>query len=51
MRFATYSSGGRGQGAVISHAGLHPLPGGMSVLELVRAGLPAALGVGVTAMY
>jgi 2-keto-4-pentenoate hydratase/2-oxohepta-3-ene-1,7-dioic acid hydratase in catechol pathway len=46
MRFATYSSGGRGQGAVISHAGLHPLPGGMSVLELVRAGLPDALEIG-----
>jgi 2-keto-4-pentenoate hydratase/2-oxohepta-3-ene-1,7-dioic acid hydratase in catechol pathway len=50
MRFATYLASGRAQSAVVSHVGLHPLPGGMSVLELVRTGLPDALETGRTAL-
>ena len=42
MRFATFSVGGRVQAGVVSDAGLHRLPG-TTVLDLVRAGLPAAL--------
>ena len=30
---------------------VHPLPTGTTVLDLVRAGLPAALGVGAAAMH
>ena len=50
MRFATFSAGGPEQAAVVSDAGLHPLPGAMSVLQLVRAGLPDALETGRTAL-
>ena len=46
MRFATFSLDGRVQAAVASRAGLHPLPGGTSVLDLVRGGLPDALAAG-----
>ena len=49
MRFATYLADGRVHAAVVSGSGLHPLPGGISVLELVRAGLPDALEIGRTA--
>ena len=51
MRFATFSvGGGRVQAGVVSDAGLHPLPGGTSMLQLVRAGLPEALETGRAAL-
>jgi len=50
MRFATYSAGGHVHAGVVSEAGLHPLPGGTTVLDLVRAGLPAALEAGQRAL-
>ena len=44
MRFATYAQdGGPARAGVVSDAGIHPLPGNVTVLGLVRAGLPAAL--------
>ena len=43
MRFATFSVGGRVQAGVVGDAGLHPLADSMSVLQLVRTGLPDAL--------
>jgi 2-keto-4-pentenoate hydratase/2-oxohepta-3-ene-1,7-dioic acid hydratase in catechol pathway len=50
MRFATWEAGGRAQAGVAGGAGLHALPDGRSVLDLVRAGLPAALAAGEAAM-
>ncbi|RFU18780.1 fumarylacetoacetate hydrolase family protein [Geodermatophilus marinus] len=50
MRFGTWESGGRERAGVVSDAGLHPLPEGTTVLDLVRAGLPAALQAGATAL-
>jgi hypothetical protein len=50
MRFATFSADGRVHAGVASDAGLHPIPGGTTVLELVRAGLPAAAEVGQRAL-
>ncbi|SFP91201.1 2-keto-4-pentenoate hydratase/2-oxohepta-3-ene-1,7-dioic acid hydratase (catechol pathway) [Geodermatophilus dictyosporus] len=50
MRFATWSSGGTVRGGVVSDAGLHALPEGTTVLDVVRAGLPAALEVGSEAL-
>ncbi|WP_448612793.1 fumarylacetoacetate hydrolase family protein [Modestobacter sp. URMC 112] len=50
MRFATWESGGRVQAGVAGAAGLHALPDGRSVLDLVRAGLPAALEAGEAAL-
>jgi Fumarylacetoacetate (FAA) hydrolase family len=51
MRFATYNrGGGPAQAAVVSNAGLHSLPSDVSVLGLVRAGLPAALAAGQRAL-
>jgi len=50
MRFATFSAGGRVQAGVVGDAGLHPLADGTSVLQLVRAGLPAALAAGRQAL-
>lgn len=53
MRFATFEStdrkGGRAAG-VVSDDGIHPLPAGATVLDLVRAGLPAALDAGAAAL-
>ena len=46
MRFATWDDGGVVAAGVVGEHGLHPLPSGVSVLELVRAGLPAALDAG-----
>jgi 2-keto-4-pentenoate hydratase/2-oxohepta-3-ene-1,7-dioic acid hydratase in catechol pathway len=46
MRFATSTAGA----AVVSEAGLHPLPSGMSVLDLVHEGLPFALDEGAKAL-
>jgi len=51
MRFATYNrDGGPAQAGLVSEAGLHPLPSDVSVLGLVRAGLPAALAAGQRAL-
>jgi 2-keto-4-pentenoate hydratase/2-oxohepta-3-ene-1,7-dioic acid hydratase in catechol pathway len=50
MRFATYELHGTVSAAVVSDAGLHPLPAGTTVLDLVRAGLPAALQAGAVAL-
>jgi 2-keto-4-pentenoate hydratase/2-oxohepta-3-ene-1,7-dioic acid hydratase in catechol pathway len=50
MRFATLSRDGQLRAAVAGHAGLHPLPGAVTVLDLVRAGLPAALDAGREAL-
>ncbi|MGY1697476.1 fumarylacetoacetate hydrolase family protein [Geodermatophilus sp. SYSU D00814] len=55
MRFATWSAGGAVSAGVVSDlpdgtAGLHALPEGTTVLDLVRAGLPAALAAGEEAL-
>jgi len=53
MRFATFAStDGRGNPAagVASGDGIHPLPADVTVLDLVRAGLPAALEAGTDAL-
>ncbi|MFG2937805.1 fumarylacetoacetate hydrolase family protein [Streptomyces sp. NPDC048282] len=50
MRFATWESDDRVRCGVVSDAGLHPLPDGTTVLDLVRAGLPAALDAGESAL-
>ena len=56
MRFATYAQdgsadhGGLTRAGVVSDAGIHPLPPDVSVLGLVRAGLPAALVAGERAL-
>jgi 2-keto-4-pentenoate hydratase/2-oxohepta-3-ene-1,7-dioic acid hydratase in catechol pathway len=51
MRFATYEeNGGPARAGVVSDAGIHPLPPDVTVLGLVRAGLPAALTAGERAL-
>ena len=50
MRFATWESGGRVAAGVVSDAGLHALPARTTVLDLVRAGLPAAIDAGAAAL-
>jgi 2-keto-4-pentenoate hydratase/2-oxohepta-3-ene-1,7-dioic acid hydratase in catechol pathway len=55
MRFATWEAGGVVTAGVVGTApdgsvGLHALPGGTTVLDLVRAGLPAALEAGAAAL-
>jgi 2-keto-4-pentenoate hydratase/2-oxohepta-3-ene-1,7-dioic acid hydratase in catechol pathway len=61
MRFATYAEDGRADHAttdhggtaragVVSDAGIHPLPADVTVLDLVRAGGPAALAAGRAAL-
>jgi 2-keto-4-pentenoate hydratase/2-oxohepta-3-ene-1,7-dioic acid hydratase in catechol pathway len=56
MRFATYtqggaaSHGGPGRAGGVGDAGIHPLPGDVTVLGLVRAGLPEALAAGQRAL-
>jgi 2-keto-4-pentenoate hydratase/2-oxohepta-3-ene-1,7-dioic acid hydratase in catechol pathway len=50
MRFATWEADGRVRAGVVSDAGLHELPARTTVLDLVRAGLPAALDVGAVAL-
>ena len=50
MRFATWEAEGRDPAGVVSTAGLHALPGRTTVLDLVRAGLPAALEAGAAAL-
>jgi 2-keto-4-pentenoate hydratase/2-oxohepta-3-ene-1,7-dioic acid hydratase in catechol pathway len=51
MRFATYAhDGDPARAGVVSDAGIHPLPPGVTVLDLVRAGLPAAQEAGRRAL-
>jgi 2-keto-4-pentenoate hydratase/2-oxohepta-3-ene-1,7-dioic acid hydratase in catechol pathway len=51
MRFATYTQdGGPARAGVVGDSGIHPLPGGVTVLGLVRAGLPEALAAGQRAL-
>jgi 2-keto-4-pentenoate hydratase/2-oxohepta-3-ene-1,7-dioic acid hydratase in catechol pathway len=50
MRFATWEADGRVHAGVVSDAGLHELPARTTVLDLVRAGLPAALEAGAEAL-
>ncbi|MGY1849323.1 fumarylacetoacetate hydrolase family protein [Blastococcus sp. SYSU DS1021] len=50
MRFATWELEDRVQAGVLSAAGLHALPDGHTILDLVRAGLPAALEAGAAAL-
>jgi 2-keto-4-pentenoate hydratase/2-oxohepta-3-ene-1,7-dioic acid hydratase in catechol pathway len=52
MRFATYGADGGAapRAGVVSAAGVHPLPPGTTVLDLVRAGLPDALAAGQRAL-
>ncbi|HEX3714818.1 MAG TPA: fumarylacetoacetate hydrolase family protein [Trebonia sp.] len=51
MRFATFSQpAGPEQAGVVSDAGIHPLAAGVTVLDLVRSGLPAALAAGQQAL-
>jgi 2-keto-4-pentenoate hydratase/2-oxohepta-3-ene-1,7-dioic acid hydratase in catechol pathway len=46
MRFATWEDGGIVTAGVVGEHGLHALPAEVTVLDLVRAGLPAALEAG-----
>jgi 2-keto-4-pentenoate hydratase/2-oxohepta-3-ene-1,7-dioic acid hydratase in catechol pathway len=50
MRFATWELGGRVQAGVVDAAGLHALRDDRTILDLVRAGLPAALEAGAAAL-
>jgi 2-keto-4-pentenoate hydratase/2-oxohepta-3-ene-1,7-dioic acid hydratase in catechol pathway len=50
MRFASWEADGRTRAGVVSESGLHALPGSETVLDLVRAGLPAALEAGAAAL-
>ncbi len=50
MRFATWEAAGSVTAGVVSDAGLHALPAGTTVLDLVRAGLPAARHAGSAAL-
>jgi 2-keto-4-pentenoate hydratase/2-oxohepta-3-ene-1,7-dioic acid hydratase in catechol pathway len=49
MRFARWEDDGLRYDGVLGEHGLHPLPPGVTVLDLVRAGLPAALDAGLSA--
>jgi 2-keto-4-pentenoate hydratase/2-oxohepta-3-ene-1,7-dioic acid hydratase in catechol pathway len=54
MRFATFEHHGSVRSGIVSGADadavLHPLPAGVTVLDLVTGGLPAALAAGAAAM-
>ncbi|GAA5162251.1 MULTISPECIES: fumarylacetoacetate hydrolase family protein [Amycolatopsis] len=50
MRFATYSLNGVVRAGVVADDGIHPLPEGTTVLDLVRSGLPAALETGASVL-
>ena len=54
MRFATFEHAGSVRAGVVADAStgpmVHPLPTGTTVLDLVRAGLPAALDAGANAL-
>jgi 2-keto-4-pentenoate hydratase/2-oxohepta-3-ene-1,7-dioic acid hydratase in catechol pathway len=49
MRFASFSQDGREQAAVVSDDGLHVIPD-VSVLDLLRSGLPGAISAGEAAL-
>ena len=49
MKFATWDDGGLVTAGIVGEHGLHALPPGITVLDLVRAGLPAALEAGTAA--
>jgi 2-keto-4-pentenoate hydratase/2-oxohepta-3-ene-1,7-dioic acid hydratase in catechol pathway len=50
MRFATWEDGGIVTAGVVGEHGLHALPPEITVLDLVRAGLPTALDTGLAAL-
>ena len=50
MKFATWDNGGLVTAGILGEHGLHALPPGVTVLGLVRAGLPAALEAGTAAL-
>lgn len=50
MKFATWDNGGTLTAGIVGEHGLHPLTPGVTVLDLVRAGLPAALEAGTAAL-
>jgi len=50
MRFATWLHAGRVSAGVVSDAGLHEFTAQATVLDVVRAGLPAALEAGTAAL-
>ena len=50
MRFATYELRGSVSAGVVDGEVVHPLPAGTTVLDLVRAGLLAALDAGAAAL-
>ena len=50
MRFATWEDGGIVTAGVVGEHGQHALPAGVTVLGLVRAGVPAGLGGGQAAV-
>jgi 2-keto-4-pentenoate hydratase/2-oxohepta-3-ene-1,7-dioic acid hydratase in catechol pathway len=50
VRFATWEDGGVLTAGVVGEDGLHALPAGVTVLDLVRGGLPAALDAGTAAL-
>ena len=49
MKFATWDNGGLVTAGIVGEHGLHALPPGVTILDLVRAGLPAALEAGTAA--
>jgi 2-keto-4-pentenoate hydratase/2-oxohepta-3-ene-1,7-dioic acid hydratase in catechol pathway len=50
MRFGTYEHGGTVHAGVVSGDGVHAFPAGVTVLDLVRRGLPAALETGASVL-
>lgn len=50
MRFATFEHVGRTSAGVVVDDAVHPLPDGLTVLDLVRRGLPAAVQEGEAAL-
>jgi len=46
MRIATLEADRQVRAGVVGEAGLHPFPAGTTVLDVVRAGLPAAFELG-----
>jgi 2-keto-4-pentenoate hydratase/2-oxohepta-3-ene-1,7-dioic acid hydratase in catechol pathway len=49
MRIATWEADGQVRAGVVGEAGLHPFGAGTTMLDVVRAGLPAALDLGAAA--
>ncbi|MEV6493189.1 fumarylacetoacetate hydrolase family protein [Actinoplanes sp. NPDC051633] len=50
MRIATWEADGQSRSGVVGDAGLHAFPAGTTTLDVVRAGLPAALDLGTAAL-